>query len=128
MDPFEPLGRSLPRQVRHVPYRLDNGMTDTHIDFLRSSGAILVVACSPESVLLYNAKAYELQTKFARDVAQKVSEDPALAEIPVILLLITNGTNKRAHEEGVADFPALITCSNYTTAALENVVRVMFGS
>jgi hypothetical protein len=127
MDPFEPLGRALPRQVRHVPYRLDHGMTDTHADFLPTSGAIVVVICSPQNVLSHNPRAYEHQTRFAQDAMKRVAEDRSLASVPLILLLISNGTSRQTHEYGLRDFPTLVALNDYSTAALTNAVRVLFG-
>lgn len=127
MDPFEPLGRLLPRQVRHVPYRMDHGMTDTHVDFLHSSGAILIVVCSTENVMAHDPKAFEQQKHFAQDIARKAGENRSLANVPVIILLITNGAGRQTHEEGLQDAPVLVTCNNYTTASLANAVKVMFG-
>jgi hypothetical protein len=126
MDPFEPLGRALPRQVRHVPYRLDRGMTDTHADFLPTSGAIVVVICSPQNVLSHDPRAYERQTQFAQDAMKKVAEDRSLAGVPLILLLISNGASRQTHEYGLKDFPTLVTLNDYSTAALTNAVRVLF--
>ena len=128
MDPFEPLGRMLPRQVRHVPYRLDHGMTDTHADFLPSSGAILIVVCSTENVLSNDPKAYDQQKKFVKDIMQKAEHNNTLTNVHLVVLLISNGAGRLPHEEGLSDVPALITCNNYTTAALANAVRVIFGN
>lgn len=128
MDPFEPLGRALPRYVRHVPYRLDNGMTDTHADFLSSAGAVIIVVCSTENVVSHNSLAFTQQAKFARDILKKVQDNKTISDIPVIVLLITNGTARQTHEERLKDIPALFTCNNYTTSALENAVRVVFGN
>lgn len=127
MDPFEPLGRSLPRQVRHVPYRLDHGMTETHTDFLPASGAVVIVICSTENVMSHNPHAFNQQVTFARDAMKRVTENKSLAGVPVVLLLVTNGAAKATHEYGVSDFPALVTLNDYSTAALANAVRVMFG-
>lgn len=127
MDPFEPLGRALPRQVRHVPYRLDRGMTDTHADFLPTSGAIIVVVCSATNVLSYDPRAFERQTKFAQDVVRNVWEQKNMANVPVVLLLVSNGAARRDHEYSVKEFPTLVTLNEYSTAALSNAVRVMFG-
>lgn len=127
MDPFEPLGRSLPRQTRHIPFRLDHGMTETHADFLPASGAIIVVVCSTENVLRHNPHAFEQQVKFARDVAKKIRDNRALANVPVIMLLVTSESTKAAHEHTLRDFGALIALNDYSTAALANAVRVMFG-
>ncbi|KAF2640915.1 hypothetical protein P280DRAFT_400013 [Massarina eburnea CBS 473.64] len=127
MDPFEPLGRAFRRQVRHVPYRLDHGMTETHGDFLEASGAIVIVICSAENVVAHNAKAFEQQLSFARAAVAKTTENKSLAGVPVVLLLITNGAAKTGHESSVQDFPTLITLDEYSPAALSNAVQVMFG-
>ncbi|KAF2688948.1 hypothetical protein K458DRAFT_414617 [Lentithecium fluviatile CBS 122367] len=127
MDPFEPLGRSFPRKVRHVPYRLDHGMTEMHIDFLPPSGAIVVVICSTQNVIEHNHHAFEQQLKFCRDVAGRISGNKSLVDAPFILLLVTNGIAKQNHEIDVRDFPALVTIDDYSTAALANAVRAMFG-
>ncbi|KAL5386601.1 hypothetical protein DPSP01_003969 [Paraphaeosphaeria sporulosa] len=126
MDPFEPLGRALPRQVRHVPYRLDRGMTETHADFLPTSGAIVVVICSSQNVLNHDSRAYEQQTRFAQDAMKRVVENRSLASIPVIVLLISSGIMRQTHEYGLKDFPTLVTLNDYSTAALTNAVRVLF--
>ncbi|KAF1967376.1 hypothetical protein BU23DRAFT_583905 [Bimuria novae-zelandiae CBS 107.79] len=127
MDPFEPLGRALPRQVRHVPYRLDHGMTETHADFLPASGAIVVVICSSQNVLNHDSSAFERQAHFAQDITKRVAENRSLANVPIVLLLVSNGSAKQAHEHGVQDFPTLVTLNDYSTAALTNAVRVLFG-
>ena len=127
MDPFEPLGRALPRQVRHVPYRLDNGMTELHADFLPTSGAVVIVICATANVINYNKRAFEQQLRFARDVSRKITEDGSIAGIPVILLLVDNDVAGQAYANAMQDFPALVTLNDYTTAALANAVRVLFG-
>jgi len=126
MDPFEPLGRSFPRKVRHVPYRLDNGMT-SHADYLPSIGAIVVVICSTANVIQHNANAFQQQLTFARDIAVKVIGNKDLTDVPLVLLLITNGAARQTHLNGVQDFPALVTLDDYTTAALSNAVGTIFG-
>ncbi|KAL1601609.1 hypothetical protein SLS60_006524 [Paraconiothyrium brasiliense] len=126
MDPFEPLGRAFPRQVRHVPYRLDYGMTETHADFLPASGAIVVVICSSQNVLSYDARAYERQLRFAQGVMKRVAETKSLASVPVVVLLVSNGPARQTHEYGLKDFPTLVTLNDYSTAALTNAVRVLF--
>ncbi|KAF2865581.1 hypothetical protein BDV95DRAFT_599565 [Massariosphaeria phaeospora] len=128
MDPFEPLGRALPRQVRHVPFRLDHGMTETHAGFLPASGVVIIVICSTENVTDHNAHAFEQQAKFARDVVKRSGESKHLSGVPLVLLLVTDGAASQFHRDGLSDFPALVTCNNYTTAALSNVVRAIFGN
>ncbi|KAF1844756.1 uncharacterized protein K460DRAFT_405040 [Cucurbitaria berberidis CBS 394.84] len=127
MDPFEPLGRALPRQVRHVPYRLDNGMTEIHTDFLPTSGAIVIVICATASVINHNKQAFEQQLRFARDISRRIAEDDLIAGIPVILLLVDNDAVGPAYVNAMQDIPALVTLNDYTTAALANAVGVLFG-
>jgi len=127
MDPFEPLGRALARHVRHVPYRLDPGMTETHADFLRSCGAIIIVVCSAENVTSGNPRAYEQQARFARDLLRKKEEDRDLDHVPAVVLLVTNGAGRRAHEDGLKDVEALVTCDSYTLSGLHRAVDVLFG-
>jgi hypothetical protein len=128
MDPFEPLGRALPRQVRHVPYRLDSGMTELHSDFLPASGAVVIVICVTDNIIHSNARAFEQQLSFARDVWRNLYETKAIAGIPAILLLVSNDANERTYVEAMRDFPALVTLNDYTTSALANAVHVLFGS
>jgi hypothetical protein len=127
MDPFEPLGRALPRQVRHVPYRLDSGMTELHSDFLPASGAAVIVVCVTDNVLRSNAKAFEQQIDFARNIWRKIHETSAIAGIPSILLLVSSDAAGRAYAEAMQEFPALVMVNDYTTSALADAVRVLFG-
>jgi hypothetical protein len=127
MDPFEPLGRALPRHVRHVPYRLDHGMTELHSDFLPASGAVVIVICATDTVISSNARAFEQQVNFAKDIWTKIDETSAIAGIPVILLLASNNPAGRAYADAIQEFPAIITIDDYTTSALANAVRVLFG-
>jgi hypothetical protein len=127
MDPFEPLGRALPRQVRHVPYRLDSGMTEMHSDFLPASGAVVIVICVTNNVISSNSRAFEQQLSFARDVWRRLSEIKAIADIPAILLLVSSDAAGRAYAEAMQEFPALVTIDDYTTSALANAVQVLFG-
>ncbi|RMZ67243.1 acetyltransferase [Pyrenophora seminiperda CCB06] len=127
MDPFEPLGRALPRQVRHVPYRLDYGMTETHGDFLPACGAVAIVICATTNVLSYNTQAFERQLQFARDVVGKSRGNITTADIPIVLLLVADDLRMQAYADATYDFPTLVTINNYTTTALTNAVRVLFG-
>jgi hypothetical protein len=127
MDPFEPLGRALPRQVRHVPYRLDSGMTELHADFLPASGAAVIVVCVTENVMRSNTRAFEQQVDFARNIWRRIHETSAIAGIPTILLLVSNDTTGRAYADAMQDFPALVMVNNYTSSALADAVRVLFG-
>jgi DNA-binding helix-hairpin-helix protein with protein kinase domain len=128
MDPFEPLGRALPRPVRHVPFRMDLGMTDLHPCFLSASGVVVVVICATENVLGHNPEAFERQLKFARSITNKVEKDISMTSVPVVLLaIIGNGVKATAYEQAVRDFPVLVTLDDYTPATLERGVRTIFG-
>lgn len=127
MDPFEPLGRALPRRVRHVPYHLDDGMTETHADFLPASGAIMVVICVTENIMSRNAQALNQQLRFARGIAREVEESESMMGIPVVLLLISNESGGQTYARAMQDFLALVVVNDYHTAALANAVGVLFG-
>jgi hypothetical protein len=127
MDPFEPLGKAIPPNIRHVPYLLDNGMTPTHADFLPTGGAVVVVICVTQNILECNANAFHPQLKFARDVASRIVADAELVDVPLVLLLVTNGPAKQMHLNSVQNFPALVTLDDYSTAALSNAARTIFG-
>ncbi|KAF2280412.1 uncharacterized protein EI97DRAFT_447931 [Westerdykella ornata] len=127
MDPFEPLGRALPGLVRHVPYRLDIGMTETHRDHLSSAGAIFVVVCATENITSRNAGALEKQARFASDLQNKVQTSSDLANVPVVVLLVTNGAARYSHEEALKAFPVLVTCEDYTPRPLQGAVHRIFG-
>lgn len=127
MDPFEPLGRALPRQVRHVPFRMDLGMTDLHPYFLPASGVVMLVICATENVLGHNPEAFERQLKFARNITHKVEKDASMASVPVVLLVISDPAKMGVYKQAVRDFPAVMTIDDYTPLTLERAVRVLFG-
>ncbi|KAF2855083.1 hypothetical protein T440DRAFT_514130 [Plenodomus tracheiphilus IPT5] len=128
MDPFEPLGRALPRRVRHVPYRLENGITEMHTDFLPTTGAVMIVICVTSNVLNYSAHAFEQQVKFARDMAKQIAHGDCIAEVPVVLLLADDNSSNQAYTNAMQDFPALVAINDYTTTALTSAVRALFGT
>lgn len=127
MDPFEPLGRALPRKVRHVPYRLDCGKTEMHTDFLPSSGAVIVVICATANVLRFHSQAFEKQLQFARGIAKEVKESDPAASIPLAVFLVCDDAAGMAYVKAACDLPALVTINDYTAAALNNAVGVLFG-
>ncbi|KAF3002945.1 hypothetical protein E8E13_003833 [Curvularia kusanoi] len=128
MDPFEPLGRALPRPVRHVPFRMDVGMTELHPYFLSASGVVVVVVCATENVLSHNPEAFERQLKFARSIRSQVEKDASMISVPVVLLAIVgDGEDQEAHELAVRDFPVVVTLHDYTPLSLERAVQAVFG-
>lgn len=127
MDPFEPLGRAIPRRVRHVPYRLDKGMTETHADFLPASGAVVMVICVKSNILDINSQAFEQQLSFARGISKEIREKEPLAGVPIIILLVQDDAAGQAYANAMYDFPAIVAINDYTTVALTSAVRVLFG-
>lgn len=128
MDPFEPLGRALPRPVRHVPFRVDVGMTELHPFFLSASGVVVIVLCATENVLSHDPDAFERQLRFARGITRKVEKDASMISVPVVLLAIVgHGASQESYERAVRDFPALVTLDDYTPLTLERAVHIVFG-
>jgi hypothetical protein len=109
-----------------VPYRLDHGMTEMHTDFLPASGAVIIVICVTDNVLSGDAQAFQRQLNFARGVWRKSWESQSVAGVPIVLLLVSSDAAARVYAEAMPDFPALVAINDYTTAALVNVVRVLF--
>jgi hypothetical protein len=103
-------------------------MTELHADFLPASGAVVVVICVTDNIISTNARAFEQQLSFARDVWRNLYDTKAIAGIPAILLLVSNEVTERAYVEAMREFPALVTINDYTTSALANAVHVLFGS
>lgn len=102
-------------------------MTETHGDFLPACGAVAIVICATANVVSYNIQAFERQLQFARDVARKMKENDMTAGVPIILLLVADDATAQAYANAAYDFPTLVTINDYTTAALSNAVRVLFG-
>lgn len=102
-------------------------MTDTHNDFLPASGAIIIVICSAANVVSHDPRAFERQANFAQDIMKRVEGIKSLANAPIILLLVSNGSARQSHESTMHDFPTLVTLNDYSTAALANAARVLFG-
>lgn len=53
-DPFETFGRQLAKHhpnICHVPYVTSIGFTETHLDFVADSEAVITVICEPEQPL-----------------------------------------------------------------------------
>lgn len=49
-DPFEPLGRALATRhpwIRHVPYTARNGITNTHVGFIKRAKAVIFIISGP---------------------------------------------------------------------------------
>lgn len=101
-------------------------MTELHSDFLPASGATVIVVCVTENVMCNNARAFEQQVDFARNIWRRIYETRAIAGIPAILLLVSSDTAGQAYADAMQEFPALVMVNNYTTSALADAVRVLF--
>jgi hypothetical protein len=102
-------------------------MTELHADFLPSSGAVVLVVCVTDNVMSRNHQAFDEQVEFARDIWRSIGASDSIAGIPVILLLASNDATAQAYADAIPEFPALVTINDYTTGALTNAVRVLFG-
>jgi hypothetical protein len=102
-------------------------MTELHSDFLPASGAAIIVVCVTDNVLRSNAKAFEQQINFARSIWRKIHETSAIAGIPSILLLSSSDAAGKGYADAMQEFPALVMVNDYTTSALADAVRVLFG-
>jgi hypothetical protein len=102
-------------------------MTELHGDFLPASGAVVIAICATANILGYNTRAFDQQLRFARDVSRRVGEVDSIAGIPIILLLVDDDASGQAYASAAHDFPALVTINGYTTAALSDAVRILFG-
>ncbi|CZR60001.1 related to beta-N-acetylglucosaminidase [Phialocephala subalpina] len=106
-DPFEPLGRSLSRRharIRHVPYTHRNGITSTHLGFIKRGHAVILCLASEP-----------LQPEFA-DVTFAVSDDK-----PVIVVCCSPSDTQQA-----LPFPAVIHTAGYSPSALEATAALLF--
>jgi hypothetical protein len=102
-------------------------MTETHAAFLPASGAVVIVMCAADNVLSGNARAFQQQLDFAQSIWSKIWESESIADIPVVLLLVSSDASRRTYAAAMQDFPALVTINDYTSAALTNAVRILFG-
>ncbi|KAF2744455.1 hypothetical protein M011DRAFT_165431 [Sporormia fimetaria CBS 119925] len=127
MDPFEPLGRAFHRNVRHVPYRGDVGLRDTHRAHIRSAAAIVVVVCCTKLIVGLNPRAFETQTKFASAVVETVQHLRPRGNVPVIVLLITDDDSRNAQVKALDTVSVLVTCNNYTPSVLRHTAQVLLG-
>ncbi|KAE8447374.1 hypothetical protein EG329_010788 [Mollisiaceae sp. DMI_Dod_QoI] len=107
-DPFEPLGRSLSlrhARVRHVPYTQRNGITSTHLGFIKRAHTIIIcLAVQP------------LQLELA-DVAFAVSDNK-----PVIVVCCSEPDINPP-----LPFPTVVHTAGFSPSALEAAAALMFG-
>lgn len=110
-DPFEPLGKALASRhakVRQIPYTQRNGITSTHLGFIkRGSVIVLCLIIRPD---------HPLQLEFA-DVVLAVSDNK-----PCIIIIFTPQTTQLE-----APLPTVIQTLGYSPLALEATAALIFG-
>ncbi|KAI0472067.1 hypothetical protein GGR56DRAFT_105876 [Xylariaceae sp. FL0804] len=115
-DPFEPLGRALAARhpwIRHVPYSARNGITSTHVGFIKRAKSVLFVITGPPTA----GQAPQA------DVAQVVRM--VGHQRPLVILACRD-----IHDLGLveADFPTLVQLSSYAPADLQASATLLLGS
>ncbi|KAI8633172.1 hypothetical protein F5Y19DRAFT_292328 [Xylariaceae sp. FL1651] len=114
-DPFEPFGRALAARhpwVRHVPYTARNGITSTHVGFIKRARAVVFVISGPP------ASGQPSQAEIAQ-VSQSIGD-----EKPHIIVACGNIQDLGLAE---ASFPAIIQASGYLPQDLRAAAAVLFG-
>jgi ribosomal protein S18 acetylase RimI-like enzyme len=115
-DPFEILGRSLALRhplIRHVPYTRQNGITGTHVAFIRRAKIVIFVISGDPNP---NEPA---QTAYA-DMARVISEQRVY-----VVVACSASVSRDLLENG--SFAAVIRSSGYSNPELEAVASILFG-
>ncbi|TAQ85632.1 hypothetical protein B7494_g6041 [Chlorociboria aeruginascens] len=111
-DPFEPLGRALAKRharVRQVPYTQRNGITSTHLGFIKR-GHIIIICFSLQP-------SQPFQHEFA-DVAFAVSNNK-----PCIVVVCCSSADSQLD----IPFPTVIRTVGYSPSVLEATAALIFG-
>ncbi|KAH9909769.1 hypothetical protein F4778DRAFT_767791 [Xylariomycetidae sp. FL2044] len=114
-DPFEPLGRALAARhpwIRHVPYTSRNGMTDTHVGFLKRAKIVIFVISGK------TAPGQSSQVDIAQ-IARLVGE-----QRPQIVVACWDVQDLGLME---ADFPTIVQLPGYLPPDLQDAAAVLFG-
>lgn len=114
-DPFEPFGRALAERhswIRHVPYTSQNGITSTHVGFIKRAKAVVFVISG------FPASGPSSQVEMA-EVARAIGE-----QRPQIVVACRN-VNELGLLEG--DFPTIIELPGYSLSHLQVAAAVLFG-
>ncbi|KAI0146323.1 hypothetical protein GGR57DRAFT_286604 [Xylariaceae sp. FL1272] len=115
MDPFEPFGRALASKhpwIRHVPYTARNGITETHIEFIKRAKAIIFVASGA-------AASGQLSQVDIAQASRNASDDK-----PFIVVACNNFEEFGALE---VDFPTVVQLSDYLPPDLNAAAAMLFG-
>ncbi|CAM1508374.1 Fc.00g052220.m01.CDS01 [Cosmosporella sp. VM-42] len=112
-DPFEPLGRALAtkhRWIRHVPYTKHNGITGTHVAFVKRAKVVIFVITTFSSVDGVS------QPEFA-DIVREVCEDK-----PLITVACCDPQDHDIHEFG---FSTLLRSPGFSLVDLEAIASLL---
>ncbi|KAI1377311.1 hypothetical protein F4677DRAFT_444541 [Hypoxylon crocopeplum] len=114
-DPFESFGRALAARhpwIRHVPYTSRNGMTSTHVGFIKRAKIVVFVISGPPSPGQSSQVEIGLM---ARMVGEKR---------PQIIVACQN-----VHDLGLmeANFPTVVQLPGYLPSDLQVAASVLFG-
>ncbi|KAI0434670.1 hypothetical protein F5Y09DRAFT_214972 [Xylaria sp. FL1042] len=113
-DPFEPFGRALAARhpwVRHVPYTARNGITSTHVAFIKRAKAVIFVISGPPNP-------GQLSQVEIAEASQTVGD-----EKPHIIVACGNADDLGLME---VSFPTLVQSGSSPTD-LHLVAAVLFG-
>lgn len=121
IDPFEPLGRALGThhgRIRHVPYVLNVGMTDTHRLHLAQAGAVIVAICA-------QAGSTDAQQSFAQAISHVMSR--GLYEAKPSMLIFVSVRSGQGRLPTIPHFHTVLEIDSYTPPALQRVADTIFG-
>ncbi|KAH8821571.1 hypothetical protein F5884DRAFT_850793 [Xylogone sp. PMI_703] len=111
-DPFEPLGRAIAQRhsrVRHVPYTHRNGITSTHVAFIKR-GAMIVLC-------FVSRPGQSIPLEFA-DITFAVRDNR-----PCVIVICCNPRDTLIG----LPFPTIIQTAGYSPPALEATAALIFG-
>ncbi|KAL2067967.1 hypothetical protein VTL71DRAFT_16065 [Oculimacula yallundae] len=111
-DPFEPFGRALAKRhsrVRHVPYTTRNGITSTHLGFIKRGHVIILC--------FYVSPDRPLQNEIA-ETAFAVSDNK-----PCIIVVFRSSMDIQC----IGPFPTMIHTTGYSVRTLEATAALIFG-
>ncbi|GAP87625.1 putative glycoside hydrolase family 3 [Rosellinia necatrix] len=117
IDPFEPFGKALASRhswIRHVPYTSRNGITNTHVSFIkRAKAVIFVISGSPSPGQLPQAE---------------IAEASRSTEGSRVHIIITCGTfHGLSTASFSANFRTIVQLSGYSSLDLGVAAAVLFG-
>ncbi|TRX96292.1 hypothetical protein FHL15_003016 [Xylaria flabelliformis] len=114
-DPFEPFGRALATRhpwIRHVPYTAQNGITSTHVGFIKRAKSVIFIISGPP----YAGQTSQVEIA---EISRTVGD-----EKPHIIVACGN-----IHDSGLVEssFPTIVQLSGYSSTDLRAAAAVLFG-